>query len=501
MLVFWLAVYALEILMLTTPVWVLSRYIAPLLVISVGVSSLWLALSLKPVFVAILLLLTAFRILNLLRVIKGRMHRYYLFFATRRTSLYLILCHLAVVFAASLATSLATPGQLLLGTVVLQLLAALVILSTVIKNVAKLRFKMPGTRLADHDLPTITVAIPARNETSDLEECLRTVLASDYPKLEIIVLDDCSHADTAEVIKSFAHAGVRFVQGQEPHQRWLAKNQAYHKLFQEATGQFILFLGVDVRLGPGAIRSMVNFMAARNKSMISLLPRRTEAAKDAVLVQPMRYWWELAPPRKLFNRPPVLSTCWMINKEFLKSLGGFSSVSHSILPEGYFARHAIVNNRYSFIRSSGELQVRTVKNYQEQRDTAIRVKYPQLRRRLENVLFVTVAELLIFVLPVIFVTPFFVQHLGKWTVLPALTIGALVFTHIVIVRVTNPSNIILAALSFPLAVVAELILGYTSVLKYEFGIVSWKDRNVCIPVMHVYPKLPAINDESERHGK
>jgi len=76
----------------------------------------------------------------------------------------------------------------------------------------------------------------------------RRFSSHDYPKLEIIVLDDCSqNKHTPEIIRSFAHDGVRFIQGEHPKPTWLAKNQAYDRLAQESSGEFILFCGVDVR--------------------------------------------------------------------------------------------------------------------------------------------------------------------------------------------------------------------------------------------------------------
>jgi hypothetical protein len=39
------------------------------------------------------------------------------------------------------------------------------------------------------------------------------------------------------------------------------------------------------------------------------------------------------------------------------------------------------------------------------------------------------------------------------------------------------------------AVYDVLLLNY-SLVKYEFGNVVWKGRNVCIPVMRIVPKLP-----------
>jgi len=49
--------------------------------------------------------------------------------------------------------------------------------------------------------PPVTVIIPAYNEEKVIEQTVRSVLASDYPKLRIIVVDDGSKDDTAEVVR------------------------------------------------------------------------------------------------------------------------------------------------------------------------------------------------------------------------------------------------------------------------------------------------------------
>ena len=335
------------------------------------------------------------------------------------------------------------------------------------------------------------MAIPARNETTSLQECLRTILANDYPKLEVIVLDDCSQGKTAEIIKSFAHDGVRFVKGQPPADRWLAKNQAYQQLYEESSGQYILFCGVDVRLGPHSIRSMVNLLKSRKKTMLSVLPVRSVSTLADAFIQPMRYWWELALPRRLFNKPPALSTCWMIDSDELKELGGFGSVSHTIIPEGVFARELVKNNKYSFVRSSNELEVKTVKNFQDQLKTAIRNRYPQIRRRPEWALVMTTVNILFLVLPFGFlVASFWVSSINFPAV--AVTCIMLIVTHVSIVNITDPANSLWAIVSFPIAAISEMIIGYISMFQYEFMTIEWKERNICIPVMHVIPRLPIL---------
>jgi glycosyltransferase involved in cell wall biosynthesis len=97
-------------------------------------------------------------------------------------------------------------------------------------------------------LPSVTLAIPARNETYALAHCLEAALQNDYEKLEIIVLDDCSQDNTSQLIKSFAHAGVRFIQGDTPAEGWLGKNQACATLLKEGAGEYIIFIGIDTQL-------------------------------------------------------------------------------------------------------------------------------------------------------------------------------------------------------------------------------------------------------------
>ena len=487
----WFVTFLAEgLLFLVSPLWRVRRYLAAIIMTFIAISSVWLCSRLGVVLGTPFALLALFRCLNMARIIKNRMHAQYLKQATERTSRRISWMHPLLALLLVLPTAFGVESYLTL-LIFTQLVVAAGICAVTVNNVIKLSFKMPETFLTDNELPTVTVAIPARNETTDLQECLRTILANDYPKLEIIVLDDCSQDKTAEIIKSFAHDGVRFVKGDPPADRWLAKNQAYQKLYNESSGDLILFCGVDVRLGAQAIRSMVNLLHYRNKSMLSVLPVRSQSTAADAFVQPMRYWWELALPRRLFNRPPVLSTSWMISKNELKVHGGFAAVSHSILPEGFFARELVKTDQYSFVRSSNGLEVKTAKNFREQFNTAIRNRYPQIRRRPEWALVLTAANVLFLLMPFVLLTAsFWFKSIN--VLVAGTTCILLVIAHVSVVNITDPANSLLAFVSFPVAAISELIIGYGSMLKYEFLTVNWKERNICIPVMHVVPRLPKI---------
>ncbi len=474
------------------PIWAFRRYVILLYVCLVSFITGWSIANELTTINMLILVVSIFRLMNYARIAMGRMHPEYLLKSARSTGLMLggLQALLVVVSLLDVTPYLSH----MLGAVAWsQLGVALLLAAITIRNIIKTKHQPQNEFYSDKELPTVSVLIPARNETTDLENCLHSLLASDYQKLEIIVLDDCSHLRTSEIIRGFAQKGVRFIKGAEPNDHWLAKNQAYERLRQEASGELLLFCGVDVRFGSRSVRSLVTTLMNRDKDMVSVMPRRFVSTPLAAFIQPMRYWWELSLPRRFFNMPPVLSTCWLIKADSLEQLGGFKAVMRAIIPELYFAREIIKKrDGYSFVRSDDVLDIQTVKNVGEQRATAVRTRYPQLKKRPENVLALSFAEFVFLLGP-------FILLLVNYTLtvdLPALPLITacllLVFTHITIVGASNPSNVPVALFNFPLVVLGELYLLYESMIKYEFSVVTWKDRNICVPVMHVEKSLPRI---------
>lgn len=66
------------------------------------------------------------------------------------------------------------------------------------------RLRQAKTRKRWH-LPTISVVVPAHNEANTIEKCLASLVNSDYPaaKLEVIVANDGSTDNTADIVKNF----------------------------------------------------------------------------------------------------------------------------------------------------------------------------------------------------------------------------------------------------------------------------------------------------------
>jgi len=349
--------------------------------------------------------------------------------------------------------------------------------------------------MSDRELPTVSVLVPARNEDMDLQECLKSLVANDYPKLEIIVLDDCSQdSRIPEIVKEFAQDGVRFIPGETPELNWLSKNQAYRALANAASGEWLLFMGVDVRLGIGSVRALITQAIHEEKSMVSIMPTRYGGAYFSGFIAPLRYLWEIALPRDIVKRPPVLSTVWLIKNKALKKFGGLEAVARTVIPEGYFSRELAKSNQYAFLRTNSYLQIQTAKNITEQFKTAVRTRYPQVHKRMEWTALQSLGIAIFMILPTaLLVSSIWVEYSWYVIALAAISTGSLLLSHITITTITNPVMWPLSLVNLPYLLLQEIVIINYSMYQYEFGEVIWKGRNICLPVMHVYPHLPKID--------
>ena len=444
------------------------------------------------------LLLAPYRLFNLARVFVYRLQRDHLSSVCLRAFFWLACTQL--VAAGVLWAIRDVPLVWVLGVVAsVQFAVALLLLRA---SVATWEYARPLTPLhhyTDAALPSLSVLVPARDESQALQTCLESLIRSDYPKLEILVLDDCSqNRHTPDIIRGFARDGVRFVRGQEPPRDWVAKNYGYEQLRQEASGEVLLFCGVDTSVETTTLRALMETLLSREKDMLSVLPARPLSTPTLSLLQSMRYYWELCLPRRMFKRPPVLSTCWMIRARALDDFGGFGAFAQSVSPEAACARLAVVRDAYTFIRSYGAARVYSLKTPAEQYENTVRVRYPQLHRRLELVAAAAAGELLFFVGPFVgmpgsLFLPHSAAFFAVWAA-SALTVEVLYYLIAVQTRLQSAWVAFLAA---PVAFALDVVMLHVSLFQYEFGTVNWKGRNVCVPVMRLASPRASGNLQEE----
>lgn len=111
----------------------------------------------------------------------------------------------------------------------------------------------------DASAPRVSVVIAARNEERNIEPALRSVLAQDYPNLEIVVVDDRSEDRTASILSRLAvrQPLLTVVRIDQLPAGWLGKNHALQEGANAATGDWILFTDADVVMNPSTIRRAI----------------------------------------------------------------------------------------------------------------------------------------------------------------------------------------------------------------------------------------------------
>lgn len=326
------------------------------------------------------------------------------------------------------------------------------------------------------ELPTVSVCIPARNETHAMTACLEGVLASDYEKLEIIVLDDSSVDDTSVLIKSFAHAGVRFVEGSLLPKDWLGKNHALEGLLQEASGKYVLFMDVDVIVKPSSISGLVNLACVQESNFVSVLALREDMWRASVVFGSLRYFWVLL--RNSYQTPAVSSVAWLVNRHALLGLGGFATYKQSVQPEEAIAKDIKLHENQQLTISTEALGFSYEKKWRSQLETSIRLLKPLLGGNVKAL--GTALGILCYVaIPFLLISFGSMNRFEFIVALFQLFLSSLLFG--LYFKTVWRHVWWLGMVVWPLVVVQEGLLIIASLLQYRRNQVTWKGRLVNTP--------------------
>jgi glycosyltransferase involved in cell wall biosynthesis len=123
--------------------------------------------------------------------------------------------------------------------------------------------------------PRLSVIVPARNEAAHLESAARTILSQDYPRLEVILVDDRSHDGTGALIDLLARedARVKAIHIDILPDGWLGKVHALHRGVEHAEGEWLLFTDADVHFAPTTLRRAIAYVMHQQAEHLTLIPR------------------------------------------------------------------------------------------------------------------------------------------------------------------------------------------------------------------------------------
>jgi len=137
----------------------------------------------------------------------------------------------------------------------------------------------------------VSVIIPARDEASNIAACVRSVLATNYQPIEVIVVDDRSRDGTGRIVEGIAREPasanrLTLVRGEELPVRCFGKPWALMQGYRRAKGEILLFADADTRHTPELIPRAVAALGAERVDLVTVLSRQEMLSFWERLVQP-----------------------------------------------------------------------------------------------------------------------------------------------------------------------------------------------------------------------
>lgn len=106
----------------------------------------------------------------------------------------------------------------------------------------------------------VSIIMPTYNCGRFIAESIQSVLAQTYTNWELIIVDDCSTDNTAEVVASFKDKRIHYLQNEQNEGAALTRNKA----LRAAQGRYIAFLDSDDLWLPTKLEHQIAFMEQNN---------------------------------------------------------------------------------------------------------------------------------------------------------------------------------------------------------------------------------------------
>lgn len=163
------------------------------------------------------------------------------------------------------------------------------------------------------DSAKVSVVIPLYNMEAFLAETLDSVLASDYPNFEVIVMDDGSTDRSLDIARSYAERDARVKAFTQTNTGACAARNA---AIAHSSGTYILPVDADNRIAPTFIRHAVEAIEADEE--VKVVCPRAEFFGDRTGE------WKLRPySPELLARKNMMDTCALYRRADWERVGGY----------------------------------------------------------------------------------------------------------------------------------------------------------------------------------
>lgn len=138
--------------------------------------------------------------------------------------------------------------------------------------------------------PHVSIILPVRNEETNIDACLASLLAQDYPDFAVTVIDDGSTDATPCLLERWRACDKRVTiyRVDELPEGWAGKAHAMHTGVMQTWGEWILFTDADTRHAPHTLLLMMGHALQQSVDLLTMRTYlMTLAGSAAPLLMPM----------------------------------------------------------------------------------------------------------------------------------------------------------------------------------------------------------------------
>ncbi len=256
-------------------------------------------------------------------------------------------------------------------------LAWLVSLILTVYGLSRNRQLAPITdqRFTSQDVPLVSVVVPARNEADRvLSDCVRSILAQDYGRFEVIAIDDRSTDQTREILDSLAQVDnrLRVVAANELPSGWLGKPHAMHEALRHTRGEWILATDADIIFHKSTLRTALSKINEEDADAISLIPYfEAESFWERVMIPAWAWVMMMFAISYRINNPNSqgalgLGAFFLMRRATLDGVGGYEGLKDEVMEDVRLAERIKRSGGRMLMESApGLLRTRMYTNFTE----------------------------------------------------------------------------------------------------------------------------------------
>jgi glycosyltransferase involved in cell wall biosynthesis len=188
--------------------------------------------------------------------------------------------------------------------------------------------------VAGLEQPLVSIVLPTYKRAHLLAQAIRSVLAQTYANLELIIVDDNSPDDTADVVRSFDDARIRYVKN-DPN---LKLPRALNRGFSLANGAFLTWTSDDNLYANNAIEKMVERLQTGGCDLV-YADYYLFSEQDAA-GRPLDIHHDKLPAKEQLGKGNHIGACFMYTRAVYETVGEYDPELFLVEDYDYFIRIA-----------------------------------------------------------------------------------------------------------------------------------------------------------------